>query len=257
MQVVVQRDSATASVSVKGGEWSVGTTSVSFARWDETLGIYAPLPGAQNVQALGGFARFQDLEMPIGTTVTYRAMNEHGQAITASASSSNVEWGLWLKSRKAPELTSRIEWEEVGDVTSETQGSVYQVHGGGGVGQFGGIAPERFTLYGWVDGRIAYNKLRALFNADRQIFIQTGEPKEFDDGWVQVISVAFPNAENRLIEKGSGMRYVSLDCTRINEPVGAARGGLGSPYRLVYTGYDDYQDLYDSGAVYGDLLEVS
>lgn len=168
----------------------------------------------------------------------------------------SIEWGLWLKSRKAPELTTRIEWEQVGDLISDTQGAVYEVYGGPGIGQFGGVAPEQFTLYGWVDGRIAYNRLRQLLKSDRQIFLQTGEPKEFEDGWVQVRNVSFPNAENRLIETGSGMRYVRMDCTRIEAPVGAPRGALGASYRTLYTTYDSYQDLTDSGLTYGDLLEV-
>ena len=129
--------------------------------------------------------------------------------------------------------------------------------GGPGVGQFGGVAPEQFTVYGWVDGRTAYSRLRRLLQTDRQIFMQTGEPKEFDDGWVQIRSVAFPNEENRLIETGSGMRYVRIDCTRIDPPVGVAKGGLGDPYRLVYTGYEDYQALLDGTDSYADLLGVA
>lgn len=266
MQVVVQPDTATARLSVEGGEWTEATSRVSFSRWDATLGTDVPLPGGANIQALGGSAVYQDLEMPIGnfalssggygTLVSYSATNEHGQTLRAQAVSLDVEWGLWLKSRKAPELTTRIEWEQVGDLISDTQGAVYEVYGGPGIGQFGGVAPEAFTLYGWVDGRIAYNRLRQLLQADRQVFLQTGEPKEFEDGWVQVTRVSFPNAENRLIETGSGMRYVRLECTRIDAPVGAAKGSLGAPYRLVFTGYDSYQALLDASKTYGDLLEA-
>lgn len=256
MQVVVQPSTATARISVQGSEWAEATTSVSFERWDATLGTYVPLPGAQGIQALGGYATFQDLEMPIGIPISYRALNEHGQEISQFANSYAVEWGLWLKSRKAPELTTRLEWDGVGDQISDTQGEVYEVYGGSGIGQFGGVAPETFTISGWVDGRIAYNRLRQLLKADRQIFLQTGEPKEFEDGWVQVTRVAFPNAENRIIEKGSGMRYVRLQCTRIDAPVGAAKGALGSPYRLLYMAYGSYQDLTNSGLTYGELLEV-
>lgn len=266
MQVTVQPDTATARLSVQGSEWNEATNRVSFSRWDATLGTDVPLPGGANIQALGGSAVYQDLEMPIGnfalpsggygTLVSYSATNEHGQTLRAQAASLDVEWGLWLKSRKAPELTSRIEWEEVGDVISDTQGTVYEVHGGNGIGQFGGVAPEEFSLYGWVDGRSAYLRLKRLLDTDRQIYLQTGEPKEFEDGWVQVTRVAFPNVENRIIEKGSGMRYVRLQCTRIDAPVGAAKGALGSPYRLLYMTYGSYQDLTNSGLTYGELLEV-
>src|SRR5699024_1508149 len=62
-----------------------------------------------------------------------------------------VEWGLWLKSRRFPDLITRVEWEGIGDVTSDTQGAVYQVYGGPGIGQFGGVAPEEFTITAWVD----------------------------------------------------------------------------------------------------------
>lgn len=262
MQVVIQPSAAMAKISVKGDDWSEATTSVTFERYDSLSDSYVPLSGGGNIQALGGAAVFLDVEMPVQnvnsmTVASYRAMNEHGEEVTASASSTEVEWGLWLKSKKAPELTTRLEWEQVGELISETQGAVYEVHGGPGVGQFGGVAPEQFTVYGWVDGRTAYNRLRRLLQTDRQIFMQTGEPKEFDDGWVQIRSVAFPNEEDRLIETGSGMRYVRIDCTRIDPPVGVAKGGLGDPYRLVYTGYEDYQALLDGTDSYADLLGVA
>src|SRR5699024_12257432 len=123
---------------------------------------------------------------------------------TTVATSAEVEWGLWLKSKKAPTLTTRLEWEQVGELISETQGAVYEVHGGPGIGQFGGVAPERFTLYGWVDGRANYSRLRRLFQADRQIFVQTGEPKGFEDGWWQVRSVPSPDGANRRMQPVSG-----------------------------------------------------
>ena len=108
-----------------------------------------------------------------------------------------------------------------------------------------------------MEGRTAYSRLRQLLATDRQILLQTGEPREIDDGWVQVTAVSFPNTEGRVIEMGSGMRYVSLSCVRIKAPVGAAKGALGAPYRLLYTTYEDYAALTNSGATYGDLLEVS
>src|SRR5699024_6181742 len=262
MQVVIYPGTATARISVKGDDWSETTTSVSFERYDSLSDSYVPLSWGSNIQALGGTAVFTDLEMPVQnyngqTHVEYRAVSDNGEEVTTFATSAEVEWGLWLKSKKAPNLTTRLEWEQVGELISETQGAVYEVHGGPGIGQFGGVAPERFTLYGRVDGRANYSRLRRLFQADRQIFVQTGEPKEFEDGWVQVRSVAFPNEENRLIETGSGMRYVRIDCTRIDPPAGAAKGGLGDPYRLVFTGNDDYQALLDNAAAYSSLLGVA
>src|SRR5699024_2922149 len=132
----------------KGDDWSEATTSVTFERYDSLSDSYVPLSGGSDIQALGGAAVFLDVEMPVQnvngmTHVEYRVVSDNGEEVTALASSSEVEWGLWLKSKKAPELTTRLEWEQVGELISDTQGAVYEVHGGPGIGQFGGVAPER------------------------------------------------------------------------------------------------------------------
>src|SRR5699024_12713757 len=117
MQVVIQPSAAMAKISVKGDDWSEATTSVTFERYDSLSDSYVPLSGGSDIQALGGAAVFLDVEMPVqnvdGMTVgQYRAMNEHGEEVSALACSTEVEWGMRLKSKKGPELTNRLEREQ-------------------------------------------------------------------------------------------------------------------------------------------------
>src|SRR5699024_6355546 len=107
MQVVIQPGVAMAKISVRGDDWSEATTSVSFERYDSISGSYVPLPGGSNIQALGGAAVFLDLEMPVQnldglTQVEYRAVSDNGETVSVAAVTDKVEWGLWLKSKKAP-----------------------------------------------------------------------------------------------------------------------------------------------------------
>src|SRR5699024_11724101 len=116
MQVVIYPGTATARISVKGDDWSETTTSVSFERYDSISGSYVPLSGGSNIQALGGTAVFLDVEMPVQnyngqTHVEYRAVSDNGEEVTAFATSAEAEWGLWLKSKRVPDLTARLECE--------------------------------------------------------------------------------------------------------------------------------------------------
>src|SRR5699024_8035297 len=132
-------------------------------------------------------AVFLDVEMPVQnyngqTHVVYRAVSDNGEEVTAFATSAEVEWGLWLKSKKAPDRTTRLEWEQGGELISATQGAVYEVHDDPRIGQHGGIGPEQFAAYGWADGRAEYNRLRRMFQAARQIFGQSPAQTDSDDG---------------------------------------------------------------------------
>src|SRR5699024_5323050 len=88
MRVVVQPDSATARISVEGQDWLSQPETVSFYRRAFGSDEFLPLAGGQDVLALGGYAVFEDLTMPIGERLRYRAVSNEGEIAEAYASES-------------------------------------------------------------------------------------------------------------------------------------------------------------------------
>lgn len=209
--------------------------------------------------ASGGFAAAADNEAPlsavVGYTITgYSALNALVKTVALSIDTIGAERGVWLKLASDFTATSHTRLKAVSDITSTTQGGIYSILGGRnvGVGAFGGIDPDAFTLtLQSLDGA-EIRAVDALLRKGRTVLIQAcADNAPFPPGWYFISS-----ARRALFAQADGVDGAiwTLDVTSVSRPSGDTIASSGITFQQDLDQNPTFADR--SGTFFDGLMGV-
>lgn len=241
----------TASVSlvVDGSFWASVPASITVERrvaGRETV----PVRGAHRVAAVGGYFVGSDSEMDLDSTVTYvvTGYTSSGSAITGAevtVSTEGGECGAWLKVAGRPGLNVLTILRNVGDVTSESQGGVYDIAGGRGVAvaEASGTRADRLSLLVGSEDSGHTDRVRAVLDESRIVLVQSCRHRPFDSGWYFIPSVA--RSMRTQMSEFPGRNF-AFDLVRTGVPAGAGQGLASWSWSALLESYATWQDVYEA-----------
>lgn len=245
---------------VDGGMWPAPVSRLTITRSSAGRPT-EPVRTADNVAAAGGWFLGADDAAPMDASCTYTVagLSDWGETVaTASVvvETAGAAWGLWLKAPGRPQLTCQVPLAQVGDVSSPTQGGVYQVPSGDAIPQWSGTDADALavTLLPRDDREVA--RLTALLRAERTLLIQTGAPAEplLPSGYYFASGVGRSNPTQVRLDV-YGRRLFVLQLTATGAPVGEGQGFTGTTYETVRQTFATYQDLKDANATHFDVQQ--
>lgn len=244
---------ASVGLIVDGGMWPSPVATIRIVR---RIAGEADMVvrGVDRVTAVGGYWIGSDIEMPLGAPVSY-IVDGYGPtgALVASAhvtvTTDGAGRGVWLKAAGQPNATVRLGLVEVGSITSETQGGVYDIVGGTGVavGAAGGLNAERFSI---TVRAMTTSELDAALRtlATRILLIQPlARVRPFPSGWYFVESVSRTRANQ---VDGDETVDLALSVVRTGMPAGVGQGIAGVSWGSVMGTYGDWEQVTDDVATW-------
>lgn len=239
---------------VDGGMWPTPVSRLTITR--SSAGTPTePVRTADNVASAGGWFLGVDDAAPMDTSCTYTVtgMTDWGEVVASTSvvvDTVGAAKGLWLKAPGRPQLTCRVRLIDPGENNAATQGTVFQVPGGGAIPQWSGVDGDTRRLVVAAATAQDVTRLRALLAAERTLLVQSRQPEQFPSGYWFVHTEGVTR-----LGPATDQAWFGLPVTRTSAPVGEGQGFTGTTYETVRQTYGTYQDLYDANATFFDVLE--
>lgn len=257
--VTLDFDTQWASVrfTILGTAWPSAVSRVTIHR-SETSGDVRIRGG--NATAVGGFLVISDNECPLDSMVTYTVRgysttNVLVKTVVLSISTTGAAPGVWIKLAGDPNGTSRGSQKTLSDTSSTTQGGIYQVAGGSGVGvgSYGGQDATEFSVTLQVQTAAEDAALSETFRRGRIVLLQSvALIKPFPDGWYFLKQV-----RRSLITHADGVEGAlwSFEAAASTRPSGDSAGVAGVTYALLKAKYPTYDVMKATGLTYFELAQ--
>jgi len=251
---------ASVTLVVDGGQWSSPVTHVTIVR--EVAGVAdIVVRGIDRAVAVGGYLAASDIEMPLGTTVTYTVTgySSTGAVVeteSASVSTAGAEWGLWVKVPGQPSSTTLVDLVAVSDRVSTTRGGVYRPVGSvgaiaQGIASTSGLEPDACSIDIEVwDPVLAARLVEAL--RWRVVLLQTSAPEPFPSAYYFVSSVAWSLLNPANLNEGVAAK---LSLERCAMPAGESTRLAGWSWLAVQDTYATWQDVITANPTWFDLVQ--
>ncbi|WP_454728982.1 hypothetical protein [Cellulosimicrobium protaetiae] len=241
-------------LTVDGGMWPLPVSWLLITR--ASAGVATePVRAANTVRTAGGWWLGVDDAAPMDTSCTYTVtgIDDYGGVVASSSvaiETSGAAKGLWLKAPGRPQLTCRVRLIDPGENSAATQGTVFQVPGGGTIPQWSGVDGDTRRLVVGAVSTQDVTRLRALLAAERTLLIQSRQPEQFPSGYWFVHTEGITR-----LGPATDQAWFGLPVTRTSAPVGEGQGFTGTTYETVRQTFATYADMAASNATYFDVQQ--
>ena len=225
-------------LTVDGGMWPAPVSWLLITRASPGVAT-EPVRTANTVRTAGGWWLGVDDAAPMDTSCTYTVSGMDGAAK-----------GLWLKAPGRPQLTCRVRLIDPGEISAATQGTVFQVPGGGTIPQWSGVDGDTRRPVVAAVSTQDVTRLRALLAAERTLLIQSRQPEQFPSGYWFVHTEGITR-----LGPATDQAWFGLPVTRTSAPVGEGQGFTGTTYETVRQTFATYADVLAGNATYFDVLQ--
>ncbi len=213
-----------------------------------------------DARAVGGFLVISDNEAPLDSVVSYTVRGYSAadvlvKTVSLSVPTTGAEPGIWLKLAGDPNATSHANQKAISDVISATQGGIYQVAGGQGVGVgvYGGRDATEFGLTLQVLTTDKDAAIANTFRKGRIVLLQhVSKIAPFEAGWYFIKQVS-----RALFAQADGVEGAiwSIEVAATTRPSGDSAGVAGVSYALLTARYPTYADMKATGLTYFELAQ--